>query len=101
MMRLVWTVSVLGICLAAGRVHGQARTQDVSWLHRVQQPVPKAPREGIGTLAPLLVDETGKTIATRDGWELRRKKIRDEWLKFLGPMPDPRPEVKVEILKTE
>lgn len=78
-----------------------AGAEDVPWLAQVQRAPAEIPREGIGTLAPLLVDADGKKITTREAWEAQRKLIREEWLKFLGPMPDPRPEVKLEVLKTE
>jgi len=67
----------------------------------VQQAPPDIPRDGLGLVAPLLVDDAGKAITSREGWEQRRKQVRDAWLKFLGPMPDPRPDMKLEVLKTE
>ncbi len=102
MFQKAWIIlgAVVGLVVHYG-VASEASAQDVSWLQRVQQPVPDAPRDRIGTLAPLLVDDKGAAITTREAWELRRKEIRGEWLKFLGPMPDPRPAVKLEILKTE
>ena len=78
-----------------------AQTKNVPWLEEVQKAPTNPPREGIGKLAPLLVDENGQAITTCDGWESQRKQVRDEWLKFLGPMPEPRPAVKLETLKTE
>lgn len=93
-------VALAAFCFISGGI-GRLDADDVSWLHRVQQAPPDVPREGIGKLAPLLLDDAGATITTREGWDEKRKKIRSEWLKFLGPMPDPRPEVKLEILKTE
>jgi dienelactone hydrolase len=77
------------------------RAEDVSWLFRVQTPPPDMPREGIGRLDPLLVDHHGAAITTIEGWQRHRQSIRDRWLKFLGEMPDPRPAVTLEILKTE
>src|SRR5262245_53452931 len=88
-------VAIIGLCLIVG-TRGPALADDVSWLQRVQQPVRDAPREGLGALAPLLIDAKGAAITSRAGWEQKRKQIRDEWRTFLGPMPDPRPEVKLE-----
>ena len=77
------------------------RAGDVAWLAEVQKGPPNPPRERLGKLLLLLVDERGGAITTRAGWETRRKIVRNEWLKFLGPMPEPRPAVKLEVLKTE
>src|SRR5215471_17861727 len=94
----LWSLILLGCTWMAA---GALRADDVPWLRQVQQPVSDAPREGVGTLAPLMVDEKGEPITMREAWETKRKAIRDEWLNFLGPMPDPRPEVKLEQLKLE
>jgi dienelactone hydrolase len=91
----MWAVILLtSIC-------NHAVADDVSWLADVRKAPAKPPRDGIGRLAPLLVDDGGRPITTRDGWERRRSKVRGEWQGFLGPMPDPRPTVRLEVLKTE
>ena len=74
---------------------------DVNWLADVTTAPTAPPAESIGQLAPLLIDDSGQAITTRDGWECQRRKIRDAWLRFLGPMPDPRPPVRLEVLRTE
>ncbi len=74
---------------------------DVNWLAEVQKAPANPSRERLGMLIPLLVNDRGGAITTRAGWETQRKIVRDEWLKFLGPMPEPRPVVKLEVLKTE
>ncbi len=74
---------------------------DVSWLIEVTTAPPNPPREGVGQLAPLLVNTDGQTITTRKDWESHRAVIRDQWLKFLGPMPELRPPVKLEVRKDE
>ena len=78
-----------------------AQTKHVPWLEEVRKAPANPPREELGKVAPLLVDEAGQAITTREGWERQRKKISDEWRKFLGPMPEPRPAVKLEVLKME
>ena len=93
--------AVAGACLIRLCAQENVRADDVSWLFRVQTPPSDIPREGIGRLVPLLVDRNGKEISTLEGWEQHRKNIREQWLKFLGPMPDPRPSVKLEVLKTD
>jgi dienelactone hydrolase len=77
------------------------RADDVGWLSTVQTAPAEIPREQIGTLAPLLVDRDGQPIATREAWEQHRRQIRGEWLTFLGPMPDPRPPVRLEVLTSD
>jgi dienelactone hydrolase len=77
-----------------------ARAQNVAWLDEVQRPPENAPREGLGKLAPLLTDAQGRAITTRAQWEQQRQQLRAAWLKFLGPMPDPRPASKFEVLQT-
>lgn len=78
-----------------------AQTKDVPWLAEVTKVPANPPREKLGKLAPLLVDASGQAITTREAWERQRTKVRDEWRKFLGPMPEPRPVVKLEVLKAE
>lgn len=76
---------------------------DVPWL----KDVTTAPSieiekvESLGRLDSLLIDQSGQTVTTLPEWQERRKEIKAEWLQFLGPMPEPRPEVKLEFLKTE
>lgn len=77
------------------------RADDVSWLAEVQKAPANPPRERLGKMLPLLVDDSGRAITTREGWERQRIKVRDDWRKFLGPMPEPRPAVKLEVLKAE
>lgn len=71
---------------------------DVSWLSEVTTPAKNPPRENLGTIAPLLVDADGRPITDLAGWERRRVEIRNAWRRFLGPMPEPRPEVKLRVL---
>lgn len=89
---LCWLLPITGVF---------AQVNDVSWLSEVTKAPSDLPREKIGKLTPLLVDDNGQTLTTREAWERQRTKVRDEWRKFLGPMPEPRPAVKLEVLKTE
>src|SRR5262245_7647800 len=70
---------------------GSLDANDVTWLDEVRKAPVNSPHERIGKLAPLLVDDNGQAITTREGWEQQRRKVRDDWRKFLGPMPEPRP----------
>lgn len=76
---------------------------DVVWLAEVTTPPASRndAQDHSAALAPLLVDTEGQPITTWSAWEKQRQLVRDEWLKFLGPMPSPRPPVKLEVLKTE
>ena len=74
---------------------------EVSWLSEVTTAPTNPPREGIGQLIPLLVNDDDRTVTTRKDWESHRVGIREQWLKFLGPMPEQRPPVKLEVLKEE
>jgi dienelactone hydrolase len=93
-------VGLMLICMCPPE-SGFAQTKDVPWLSDVAQAPANPPREGIGKLVPLLVDDNGQPITTRESWERQRMKVRDDWRKFLGPMPEPRPAVKLEVLKSE
>ena len=94
-------IGLLLLCWLPLNTDAFAQTKDVPWLAEGTNAPANPPREGIGKLRPLLVNESGQAIATREGWLTQRKQIRDEWRKFLGPMPQPRPAVKLAMLKTE
>jgi len=74
--------------------------RDVAWLADVQTPPQKIPAPD-RPLAPLLVDDQQQPIKTPEQWEQARKKLRDAWMKFLGPMPTERSPVKLEVLKED
>jgi pimeloyl-ACP methyl ester carboxylesterase len=74
---------------------------DVPWLKDVTAIPAGATLESPGRIEPLLISADGTPITTLDQWNEHRNSIRESWLKFLGPMPSPRPAVKLEILKTE
>ncbi len=99
-----WSQSlILILCSTCGLVPAWhvATAEDVSWLHLVQRVAPDAPREGLGTLAPILTDGDGQVITSLEAWQQQRQVLRHKWLEFLGPMPDPRPAVRLEVLSTE
>ncbi|RLS70915.1 MAG: dienelactone hydrolase [Planctomycetota bacterium] len=74
---------------------------DVPWLKEVTTAPVIPVVENLGKVEMLLQDADGKPITTIQEWEKHRKTIHDRWIKFLGPMPEPRPAVALEILKTE
>ena len=74
---------------------------DVPWLKEVTSAPVIPVVENLGKVETLLQDSDGKPVTTIQEWEKQRKTIHDRWIKFLGPMPEPRPAVALEILKTE
>lgn len=74
---------------------------DVPWLKEVTTAPVIPVVENLGKVETLLQDADGKPVTTIQEWEKHRQTIRDLWIKFLGPMPEPRPAVALEILKTE
>lgn len=74
--------------------------RDVAWLSDVQRPPGKVPATD-RPLAPLLVDDQQQPIQTLAQWQQARQKLRDAWLKFLGPMPTERPVVRLEVLNED
>ncbi|MCU0963059.1 MAG: dienelactone hydrolase family protein [Pirellulaceae bacterium] len=91
----------MGLWIAVAAVIGRAQDADVSWLEQVNRVPAEASAADLGYFAPLLVDEDGRGIDTRGDWERQRRVIRDKWQAFLGPMPDPRPAVVLEVLRTD
>lgn len=59
--------------------------EPIAWLAEIQQPPqtvpPDAPR-----LSPLLVDDAGKPLATKQAWEGRRAGLLEEWRGLLGDL---------------
>ncbi len=87
--------------LAATRDVSAAMPRDVAWLAEIHTSPEKVP-EGGPKLAELLVDGQGRPITTREGWELRRKELRQWWLDFLGPPPAKRGAApKLEIIEED
>jgi len=78
----------------------QGWADDVAWLAEVQRP-PAAGDIDAPKLPPLLVDADGKPVETRAGWERARRRLRNAWLEFLGPMPAERPALGIDVLKEE
>ena len=87
----------------AGAIFSSAsgNADDVPWLKAVTSAPVIPVVENLGKVETLLQDADGKPITTIQEWEKHRQTIHDRWIKFLGPMPEPRPAVALEILKTE
>lgn len=89
-----FTAAILaGLCQSAGAA-------DVSWLPEVTT-VPADSPSPSPTLRPVLVTAEGRPISTREEWEAARTRLRQDWLDFLGPLPEPPAEVRVETLHEE
>ena len=79
----------------------RAAAGEVSWLADVQRPPEKPSPFDVGTIQPLLVTEGGEPIRDLAGWTRRREAVRAAWLSFLGPMPAPPANDKIEVSKSE
>jgi hypothetical protein len=76
------------------------RASEVPWLKDVQKP-PKSGAADAPPLSPLLRASDGKEITTREAWQPERRRLRQAWLDFLGPMPAERPPLAVEVLRQD
>jgi dienelactone hydrolase len=74
---------------------------EVPWLHEVTTVPTITNAEPLERMAPLLADESGHVVASLEEWKERRIVIREQWMTFLGPMPERRPAIKLEVLRTE
>lgn len=73
---------------------------DVKWLGEVNAVPADIPREQVGELAPLS-GESGAPIDSVESWRTRRADWHRQWRDFLGAMPEPRPAVRLEVLRGE
>ena len=73
---------------------------EVDWLGEVTTPPEQLP-EDAPQLSPLLVDRNGQPIRTLETWNAEREHVLRTWLDFLGPMPDERPAVKLNVLNED
>ena len=94
----------LGTIASAGALAGADKSQrehgDVLWLDEVQRP-PTKPITGAPKLKPLLIDEEGQVITTKQDWSKRREALRRWWLDFLGPLRVDRPRPKLTVLNED
>lgn len=74
---------------------------DVPWLREVTTAPQPVQVERPGRVDQVLVDAAGNAIKTSEQWMAHRNSLRAQWLMFLGPMPEPRPPVRLEILQEE
>jgi hypothetical protein len=93
---LLITAGVSASAMAQGNTGGE-----VEWLESVTTPVPIAAAKDSGRLDPVLVTPSGETLSRLAEWKTYRRDLRQRWLEFLGPMPEPRPDVSLEILSDE
>ncbi|HEX6984851.1 MAG TPA: hypothetical protein VF170_05715, partial [Planctomycetaceae bacterium] len=77
--------SILLLALAASST---AVAADVPWLAEVTTPPAEVPQPE-RPLTPLLAGPNGRPLATPAAWEAKRKELREAWLDFLGPLPQP------------
>lgn len=74
--------------------------REVPWLAEVQTPPDKLPDDA-PKLSPLLVDDRGRPITSRQAWEARRVEIRAAWEKFLGTLRVERRPPKLEVVEED
>ncbi|MBX3437186.1 MAG: dienelactone hydrolase family protein [Planctomycetaceae bacterium] len=74
---------------------------DVEWLADVVSGPAMVPDAVRGHFTPLLIDDNGETVRTREEWGHRREEIRRAWFKFLGPMPRDRPPAVYQVLQED
>ena len=74
---------------------------DVPWLMEVTTVPVVTKVESLGRIEPLLADESGSVVVSLDEWKRLRNDIRENWLMFLGPMPEPRPAIKLDVIRFE
>ena len=86
--------------LAWASEQGRAGTGEVEWLHEVQRPPSRLPAEA-PDLPPLLIGPGGAPIRSRAQWESERRRMRRDWMRFLGPMPADKPPLEMEVLEEE
>ncbi|MCY3020569.1 MAG: acetylxylan esterase [Planctomycetota bacterium] len=68
-----------------GQGEESAAPAEVPWLAEVQREPDKKPKQTV-ELSPLLVDDAGQPITTREAWQEKRRGIRRAWLEFLGEL---------------
>jgi len=91
-MRWFLGILVLSCCGHAATVTAQdavaERPHDVGWLSEVTT-APQSPLlENPGTLHPILQRSDGSEVFSLEGWTGLRASIREQWMTFLGPMPE-------------
>jgi len=74
-----------------------ATAAEVDWLADATTAPENLP-EDAAQLSPLLIDQDGQPIETLEKWRVAKTHLRRTWIDFLGPMPDERPAVELEIL---
>ncbi|HAP06255.1 MAG TPA: dienelactone hydrolase [Planctomycetaceae bacterium] len=92
----LWALAVLPLLSA---LVGPACGQDVAWLPEVTRSPAQPVLEQAGRIAPLLAAD-GSDPADLSQWQVQRKLVRQQWLQFLGPMPEP-PALDVKVVTSE
>lgn len=88
------------VFLCAVLVASSCFAGDVSWLDDVTSPPVKVP-EPDRPLRPLMENAKPDGQDARKAWQARRSGLKQEWLEFLGPLPQGPGEIKLEVLSVE
>jgi dienelactone hydrolase len=88
-------------CLLGGSLSAQQH-RHVGWLEEIQQPPAEIPGEELKFIKLRQTKITDSPIENRRDWEVDRQVLREQWLKYLGPVASRRrPLPQLEILETE
>ncbi|MBL8816161.1 MAG: dienelactone hydrolase family protein [Planctomyces sp.] len=93
-------MTILRTAMLLTYMSGSLIAQDVAWLKDVTTPPRIFALHDGGQFHPVDQDSDGKKISQWEDWLEHREQLRRHWLKFLGPMPHPRPKVQLEVLQS-
>lgn len=78
-----------------------SRADDVAWLATVSTRTEAPELPGAGQIEDVLSAVDSDAPPSLESWSVRRQTIRDQWMRFLGPMPAPRPSVQLEVVRSD
>ena len=91
-MRSCHVIFLLSCCvngvMASAQDASAGKPDDVEWLADVTIAPHTPSLENPGRLTPILQRSNGLEISSLEEWTELRTAIRDQWMKFLGPMPE-------------
>jgi hypothetical protein len=95
-------LGVIGLqaVLAEGGLFVSHAIAQVNLLKDLQKPPALLP-DAMPKLSPLLVDDAGNVITTKEGWTKQRDALKMKWHIFMGEFPKEKAPLKAEVLATE
>jgi dienelactone hydrolase len=85
LLHLLWILCVTAPTLATAAPVSTSRAQQAT---------------NVPALSDLLKDAKGNTIATIDGWQKQRARLRKEWLDLLGPLPETKVPLNATVIES-